>query len=99
MTEPKTPTRHPSTEIPDEIVRELCYRTYLRRLEPPMTPEQSLATTRHDAAGKVIADDATRRKNAAALAPLMRDVLRVEWDMGLISESARSRGDEERPNG
>lgn len=85
MSDRAPPPRHPSTVIPDEIVRECAYRLYLRRLEPPLTPEQSRATTRTDATGKVIACDEMRRKNSASYLPLLRDTLRILWDMGLVT--------------
>lgn len=84
----KAPQRHPSTAIPRETVEEIAYRLYLARLEPPMTPEESIATTRTDAAGKVTASDATRRKHSASYMPMVRDALRVLWDMQMIVNGA-----------
>ena len=76
--------RHPSTAIPAETVEEIAYRLYLRRLEPPMTPEQSLATVRTNDEGKISADDASRRRNSKSLEPIVRDMLRVAFDLGLV---------------
>ena len=84
MPEPKERQRHPSTAIPTETVEEMAYRLYLRRLEPPMEPEQSLAKVRYDDKSKIIADDASRRRNSKSLEPIVRDMLRVAFDLGLV---------------
>jgi hypothetical protein len=84
-TERKAPARHPSTQIPRETVEEIAYRLYLARLEPPMTPEESRAKTRVDADGKIITSDATRRRNSSTYLPMLRDAIRIMWDMNLIA--------------
>ena len=76
--------RHPSTQIQVDTIEEVAYRLYLERLEPPLTPEQSVATTRIDGVGKVVASDATRRTNSKGYLPLVRDLLKVLVDMGMI---------------
>lgn len=76
--------RHPSTLIPVETIREINYRLWLRRLDPPMTPEQSAATTRTDQAGNVTSSDELRRSWSRAYDSLTRDYLRVLVDMGLV---------------
>ena len=80
----KEPRRHPSTLIAGALIEEINYRTYLQRLEPPLTPEQSAVTVGHDKAGKVADTDATRRKISLAYMPLTRAYLRVLVDLGLI---------------
>ena len=80
--------RHPSTAIPAATVEELAYRLYLRRLEPPMEPEQSQVKVRRDSAGKIIADDVSRRRNSKSLELIVRDVLRVAFDLGLVRVDA-----------
>jgi hypothetical protein len=88
MTERKQPERHPSTLIPLETVEEITYRWYLRRLEPPMTPEESaervtIAKLRN---GKELRqDDAHRRQCSKSLMPLSREYLRVLVDMGIVT--------------
>lgn len=84
MIERSAPKRHPSTAIPDETLREITYRLYLRRLEPPMTPEQSASKVTVNANGDVTSTDATRRKAAEGYLSMTRDYLRVLWDMGMI---------------
>lgn len=83
-TDRKPPERHPSTAIPTETVEEIAYRLYLARLEPPMTPEESVATNRTDATGKVTASDEIRRRNSKMFLPLVRDALRILVDMGEV---------------
>lgn len=78
------PERHPSTAIPAEVIAEISYRLYLRRLIPPMTPEQSRATVRRNPAGKIVGDDAMRHANSRAYDGLTRDYARVLFDMGLM---------------
>lgn len=75
---------HPSTRIPADTIEEIAYRVYLRRLDPPMTPEQSLTSIRTNQFGKIMADDVIRRRNAKAMEPIMRDALRVLVDMGMV---------------
>lgn len=87
-TERKAPPRHPSTQIPRETVEEIAYRLYLARLEPPMTPEESKAKRRiNDDTGREI-NDATRRRNSASYLPMLRDTLRIMWDMNLIANGS-----------
>ena len=89
MSERAPPTRHPSTLIPDDVVREYAYRLHLLRLEPPLTPEKSRAATYYDDAGKITHSDDLRRRHSASLLPLVRDTLRVLVDMGLIAAPDR----------
>jgi len=85
VTDRKPPPRHPSTLIPDDLVREAAYRIYLLRLEPPMTPEQSaLMVTRDSKTGKVTGNDATRRKASESMLPWVRNALRVLVDLEMI---------------
>ena len=77
--------RHPSTLIPAYTITEIAYRLYLHRLQPPMTPEQSVECTYRNGAGEIIASDGTRRRHAKAIEPIVRDALRVLVDMGLVS--------------
>ena len=88
MSETKLRTRHPSTQILRSVIEDLSYMVYLRRLEPPMTVDQSLATTYYGDDGQVTASDLTRRKHAKTYEPLMRDVLRVLVDMGIVDPTA-----------
>lgn len=83
----KPPARHPSTLISDDVIRELSYRVYLLRLEPPMTPEQSEAFVYiNDRNGKPITmDDAYRRKNSACMETATRLYLRVLVDMRMVT--------------
>jgi hypothetical protein len=83
--ERKSPERHPSTAIPVDTVEEITYRLYLLRLEPPMTPEQSRALTRRDAAGKVTASDEINRRNSKCYLPIVRATLRVLVDLGMVT--------------
>jgi hypothetical protein len=81
--EPKERKRHPSTLIPLETVQELAYRTWLLRLEPPMTPEQSRAKT-VERSGVIVASDEKRRAASRAYVPLLRDALQAAVDIGLV---------------
>jgi hypothetical protein len=54
-------------------------------MEPPLTPEDSRARTRLDAANKVVASDEIRRRNSRSMLPLVRDALRVLVDLGMVS--------------
>jgi len=84
--ERKAPQRHPSTLIPEDVIKELSYRVYLMRLEPPMTPEQSKAFVYvNDRGGRpVTMDDAYRRRNSISIDGTTRQYLRVLVDMGMI---------------
>lgn len=70
--------------LDDATMREIAYRTYLRRLAPPMTPAQSKATTRRDVGGKITASDETRRRNSAGYLPMLRDIIDVLVEMEVI---------------
>lgn len=83
MVQRTAPPQHKVHSISDDLIEEIAYRVYLRRLEPMMTPEQSKATTRTDVNGKVTASDETRRKNSKSLIPLLREHLRILIDMDL----------------
>ena len=86
--ERKPPTRHPSTEIPPELFREISYLAYLSRLEPPLTAEQA-KTYRYvnDKTGQVT-DEASLRSNSRFQDSMTRTYLRVLWDMGLLNAAA-----------
>ena len=81
--ERKPAERHPSTLIPSATVEEIAYLVYLRRLEPPMTQEASVAKT-VERDGKVVTSDALRRTRSKSMLPLLRDVLAVLVDMGMV---------------
>ena len=83
MSERKAPTRHPSTAISDDVIGEIAYRVYLLRLEPSMTPDESVATTL-ERDGKVVASDAIRRKNSGFMQSMTRDCLHVLVDLGMV---------------
>lgn len=85
VTERKPPERHPSTQIPTDTVEEIAYRTYLLRMEPPLTPDESRNKVRTDAAGKIVANDDTRRAHSKSFYPIVRDMLRVLVDMGMVT--------------
>lgn len=88
MSEVKERTRHPSTTIPDDVVKEIAYRAYLLRLDPPMTPEESRAATFEPVVikGKTFRrDDATRRVNSETMMPMTRAYLRVLVDLGMVA--------------
>ena len=78
------PPRHPSTAIGSETISELAYRVYLSRLEPPMTPKQSLTAVKVDAKGRVTDNDAKRRVRSLSYEGLVRAMLRQAYDLGLV---------------
>lgn len=85
--ERKERVRHPSTQIPEDVVTEINFRAYLLRLEPPMTPEESAEQSYEPIAGrgrKVVMDDAYGRRNAVSQIAITRTYLRVLTDMGII---------------
>lgn len=84
MTDRKERKRHPVEFIPADTLHEIAYRVYLMRMEPPLTPETSKTTIRLNQFGKVMASDEIRRKNAECMIPILRDMLRVTMDMGMV---------------
>ena len=88
MTERKEPIRHPSTMIPDSVVQEINYRTFLLLLEPSLTPEESRARshTKIVKGREIVQDDASRRALSAGQMALTRVYLRVLVDLGVITE-------------
>ena len=84
MTDRTPPQRHPSTLIPTEIVENIAYHVYLRRLEPPLTPEESATKVYRNTAGKVTSDDAMRRRSSVAYQSMTRDFLHVLVDLGMV---------------
>lgn len=81
----KPPQRHPSTAIPEGIVREISYRTYLLRMEPPMTPEQSYVTVREGKRPGQLVNDESRKRASKGYDPLTRTYLKVLVDLGLVT--------------
>lgn len=72
----------------EDVVDAIAYRLYLRRLEPPMTPEESASAslTRRDNKGNpFVQDDESRRRNSRIYASLVRDTLHALADMGIIA--------------
>lgn len=75
--------RRPTTDLPPEVIREISYRAYLARLEPPMTAEQSETTVTKDVNGKPVTAE-TRRHRASCMDVLTRTYVRVLTEQGLI---------------
>ena len=88
MSDRQAPKRHASKAISAEVIEELTYRWYLRRLDPPMTPEESARTITHCQLrnGKTLAqDEAHRRKCSRVFQSLTRDFLHVSVDLRLVA--------------
>src|ERR1700691_2855851 len=83
MSERAPPKRHPSTAIPEDTIREIAYRVYIARLEPPLTLEQAEVYHYVDDKRRVT-DNASLRRNARAYESLIRTHLRVLVDMGMV---------------